>query len=412
MASGPPRFHQVPKQFQPLMRLQASLLALALATPLLSFAAVKVTVSRDDTGTRPAQIVVVPYNEVLQHLPGLRLDQVAVFDAQGKAVDCQVTNFRPELRPAVYDEILFQTAFAEGQQSVTFTIDASPTPVPPAQPRVFARYVPERLDDFAFENDRVAARIYGPSLMKPEEAGKSTLVASGIDVWAKRVPYLIVDRWYSKGHDAYHVDTGEGVDLFAVGNGRGCGGSGIWADKRLWVSSNWSSWKVLANGPLRAIFELTYDTWDAHGTFVSERKRFTVDAGTNFHHVVSTYTFNGKAPITPALGLGWHTKDITNSELTVDPAKGYLSLWETYKKHGALGTAVILSPEAPRKGVEKDALNHLLLSEASSGVPLSYYVGAGWDRAGHFSSREAWDAEVAAFAARLAHPLKVHVSAD
>ena len=38
----------------------------------------------------------------------------------------------------------------------------------------YARFVPERSDDFAFENDKVAFRIYGPAL-------KNSGVNNGID---------------------------------------------------------------------------------------------------------------------------------------------------------------------------------------------------------------------------------------
>ncbi len=75
--------------------------------------------------------------------------------------------------------------------------------MPPFPTKTFARYVPERLDDFAWENDRIAHRIYGPAL-ETAAAGGFQMIASGIDVWSKRVRYPIVDRWYLKSHDNYH----------------------------------------------------------------------------------------------------------------------------------------------------------------------------------------------------------------
>ena len=388
------------------------LTVLALCSPLAALAGVKVTVTRADTAARPAQTVLVPYAEVKKQIPDLLLEHVAVRDAAGALVPSQVTNYNPEQRPAAYDEILFQVAFAAGQQSATFTIDNDPNPVPPAPSKVFARYIPERLDDFAFENDRLAHRIYGPGLASPA-TGKSELVSSGIDVWLKRVNYLIVDRWYTKGHDAYHVDSGEGMDLYGVNNSRGCGGTGIWNNNHLYVSSNWSSWKVIANGPVRAIFELNYSTWDAGGVYVAETKRFTIDAGSNFHRVESTFRYNskGNTPLTVAVGIGKHAA-VVSAELTKSPDNSYLSLWELYRKDGQLGTSVILDPQSPRKGVAEDTLNHLLLTEAHSGKPLAYYIGAGWDRSGQFADRAAWETYVRDFAARLAAPLTVTVSKE
>ena len=43
---------------------------------------------------------------------------------------------------------------------------------------------------------------------------------------------------------------------------RGCGGNGLWADEKLWLSKNFVASRVLANGPIRVLFELTYDAFD------------------------------------------------------------------------------------------------------------------------------------------------------
>jgi hypothetical protein len=83
--------------------------------------------------------------------------------------------------------------------------------------------VQERLDDFAWENDRIGHRTYGPALAAPAPpgSGKEVLVTSGLDLWFKRVDYPIIDRWYNKGHDHYHKDEGEGMDMYNVGKSRG-----------------------------------------------------------------------------------------------------------------------------------------------------------------------------------------------
>ena len=54
--------------------------------------------------------------------------------------------------------------------------------------KTFARYVPERFDDFAWESDRIAHRIYGQALIKAEGT-----ISSGADVWIEKNCGLIVD---------------------------------------------------------------------------------------------------------------------------------------------------------------------------------------------------------------------------
>jgi rhamnogalacturonyl hydrolase YesR len=396
------------------MRFLPSVALLLIAAAVLPAEAVAgkitVTATHDLDIARPAETIVVPWQKIAAALPGALPDHLLVRDAKGQPTPSQFTNFHPEARPAVYDALLFQHDFAAGERRAAFTIETTAEPTPPYPSKVFARHVPERLDDFAWENDRLAHRIYGPGLDTPA-AGKSRMISSGIDVWCKRVPYLIVDRWYLRGHDAYHKDDGEGLDLYGVNESRGCGGSGIWDGKALHVSHNWKTWKVLANGPVRAVFELGYEPWDAGGAQVSETKRFTVDAGLNLEQVESTFVFDKPdGEITVAVGIGKHAK-VESAEWSQNEAGGWLSLWEKYGKDGQLGTAVMLSPDA-LTGFAEDKLNRLALTKARSGQAIRYYIGVGWDRSGHFESKADWEGYLAAFAKRLRSPVKVEIASE
>lgn len=361
-----------------------------------------VTVANDFPDARPAEVIVIPFSEVTARIPDALCDHIAVRDAAGKIVPSQVTNFHPDARPAKYDELIFQHDFKAGEKTAKFSIERTDQPVPPFATKTFARYVPERLDDFAWENDRLAHRIYGPGLDTPE-AGKSRMISSGIDVWCKRVRYPIVDRWYLKGHDAYHVDTGEGLDMYEVGTARGCGGLGVWDGGKLYPSHNYSSWKVLANGPIRSVFELTYEAWNANGVKVREVKRFTVDAGHNLDRIESTFTFEGAPQLQIAIGISKHK---TNGDVTKDEKAGFLSYWEQYPKDGRLGTAVVLA-SGGSAGYAADEANNFILVNVVTGKPLVYYAGAGWDRSGDFSSKDDWLKYLAAWAARLQSPVRL-----
>jgi pectinesterase len=228
------------------------------------------------------------------------------------------------------------------------------------------------------------------------------------------VSYPVVDRWYNKGHDHYHHDEGEGMDMYQVGPSRGCGGTGIWDGQTLYVSHNYKTWKVIANGPIRAIFELAYDTWDANGVKVSEIKRFTVDAGHYLDQMDSTFVVEGGTKeITVAIGINKNSGDKgqdVKAELTPNQEQGWFTQWEIQKTNGSLGEAIIVAPAA-LKGFTEDASNRLVLAKVVSGQPLRYYVGAGWTKSGDFSSKEDWNTYVASCAARAASPVKVSLSA-
>ena len=202
------------------MRAQALFFILAAAGSSQAAERLTITASHELPQARPSETITVPWAEVNRALPGALLQKITVRDASGKALPYQVTNVLPEAKDPegkgiAYGELIFQHDFAPGERSATFTVEKSSTVAPPFPSKVSARYVPERLDDFAWENDKVAHRTYGPALGAPAEpgSGKEVLVTSGLDIWFKRVDYPVVDRWYNKGHDHYHHDEGEGMDM-------------------------------------------------------------------------------------------------------------------------------------------------------------------------------------------------------
>lgn len=399
----------------PPRRLLAGLLSLLVAAAPAAAEQLTITVTHSLDAARPSETITVPWTEVAKALPGALLQRIEVRDAAGRILPYQVTNVAPQAKDpenkgVAYGELIFQHDFAAGEKSAVFNVRKIDTVAPVFPTKAFARPVPERLDDFAWENDKVAHRTYGPALAAPAEpgSGKEVLVTSGLDVWCKRVSYPIVDRWYNKGHDHYHKDEGEGMDMYQVGPSRGCGGTGVWDGKALHVGRNYKSARVLANGPIRAIFELTYDTWAANGVHVSEVKRFTVDAGHYLDRIESTFALTGTREITVGIGLNKNPADRGQEpQIAVirSEADGVLAQWVVQKTNGELGTGVIVAGGIA--GYAEDERNLLILAKAAAGQPLRYFAGAGWSRAGDFASRQQWHDYLTAFAARVRAPVQV-----
>jgi hypothetical protein len=391
-------------------------LALLCVAPLAAFAADKftVTVTNDLDLARPAETISIPWSDVAKNIDSALLQHLQVKDAAGNVLPYQVTNTRPLDPNGSYGELLFQHDFAAGEKSATFTVEKIAAVAPPFPSKVFARFVPERLDDFAWENDKIGHRTYGPALGEPRPPGsnKEVLVSSGLDVWCKRVNYPVVDRWYNKGHNHYHKDEGEGMDMYQTGKTLGCGGTAVWDGQKLYTGRNYKGWAVLANGPIRAIFELNYEAWDANGVKVSEKKKFTVDAGHNLDQIESTFTVDGGKDVTVAIGINKNSADkgqAVSADVTKNEGDAWLAQWEVQKSNGSLGEAIILG--SGFAGFADDSGNNLVLAKVTSDQPIRYYVGAGWSKAGEFTSKDAWNTYVAACAARAKSPVKVTVSA-
>jgi rhamnogalacturonyl hydrolase YesR len=326
------------------------------------------------------------------------------------------------------DKLLFQVDLAPGETRTFYILDASAlAAVPPPIVKTFARFVPERYDDFAWESDRIAHRAYGLALIKAEGT-----ISSGPDVWIKRDRRLIVDTMYGTGH--YHQDNGEFMDDYRVGHSRGCGGLGIWDGKKLYVSSNYHNWRLITTGPIRSEFELTYDAWDAgNGRMVSETKRYSIDAGSWFTRAQSTFNSDDKSPLTIAVGLAERACGTNGEELVAqDQTEGWMSYWQPEDKpKGIIGDAIILpkgsvqtftndTPDMPDSKIHADVpqpthegappiRNLLAIAQVEAGQPFEYYFGACWNRSGDFTNRVQWENYVKRFAERRDQPLQVTV---
>jgi Domain of unknown function (DUF4861) len=349
---------------------------------------------------RPVEVVEVGAEALARLVERNDLPRVVVSDAQSarellsQAVD--------DDGDGVFDRIVFQASFAP-RETREFTLRRGEARKPTlADYRVYGRFVRERHDDFAWENDRVAFRAYGEAL---ETFAGEPLTSSAIDAWSKRTPRLVLDDWYLV--DDYHHDHGEGGDFYPAGTSRGCGGSGLVIDGALAVSKNFRASRVLARGPIRLVFELDYPEWDVEGLEIHETRRITLDAGSQLNKLESFYQLPGSRAVTWAAGM----RKAEGVAPRVDRERGILRSWEhltRYGDNGWLGCGVIVDPAAIVE-TREDAANQLVVAQTPAGSPATWYAGSGWDGGGRFRDAREWDAYLDAFAARLRSPLKLEV---
>jgi len=310
------------------------------------------------------------------------------------------------------DELLFQTDI-KGNKEKNFTIELTEKEASQLSANnitTYSRFVPERIDDYAWENDRVAFRTYGPKAQQITESGQpGGTLTSGMDCWLKRVNYSVIDKWYKKNVDSagyYHVDHGEGYDPYHVGNSRGCGGIGIWNNDSLYVSKNFTHYKTIATGPIRTIFELTYAPWQANRLMINEKKIISLDLGSNLSRYEITTTDSQTLPDI-AIGITLHDK---TGEVKLDSALGYFRYWELID-NTALGTGIVIDPatvlSAKDRRVDAEDQSHVLIITKPQQNKVIYYAGFGWVKSGQFTSQKEWDEYLENFSKRLSSPLIV-----
>ena len=376
------------------------LAALLSALPSLGCAAnaLTITVINELPLARASETIELSAND-LSALGAVDLAKIHITDASGKELLAQAldTDFDELRKP---DAVIFQADFTPGETK-KFTASVGAKHVYKLEDvKAHGRFVRERFDDFTWENDRIAHRTYGKAL---ETWRGEPLTSSTIDIWSKRTSRMVIDEWYMV--DDYHADHGEGADFYSAGASRGCGGNGVWAADKLWTSSNFVQSRVLANGPIRVLFELGYDAFDVNGTPVSEVKRISLDAGSQFDHFQSSYQPRTTMTLTSGVGL----KKVAGEVAEFNAARGWLAQWEPMEKNaGQQGLAIIASPAQVERQAE-DQRNRLLLVKAPNNT-VSYWAGFAWDKAGRFTNFDAWKTHVDEFARRLQSPLKISVS--
>lgn len=252
------------------------------------------------------------------------------------------------------------------------------------QPKVYGRYVPERKDDFAWENEYAAFRMYGPAL-KPENP------SNGVDLWLKASPELVVDSFYYREHvlgKPYHINYGKGLDCYKVGHTCGCGGLVVLADNKTYVGGPYDRWEIVEQSPEKFVFRLEYDSLQVGEKVLQESITITAEAGTamNKAEVVLKGEYDGELLV----GGGIYMHD------TIDHFEVYESLGTVFYEEDALSdkTAAQMNyeyngstsqgriyitvqvPEATVTDLQDG--NLIAVKPYQLGDTLTYYFGATW----------------------------------
>jgi hypothetical protein len=387
--------------------LLSGMIAIVVASTGLGMNAQELILTNPLNVDRTQEAIEIPLQQVLEQLHALPAQASAIV-AEDAATGVRIPDqIYADTFGAAPDKLLLLVQLsAHGTKRIVFNIDPN---APTLHAQVFGREATERKDDFAWENELVAYRIYGPAL---EATGEIT---SGIDVWSKRVPNFVIDNFYKRDaegartHDpslSYHLDNGQGLDSYEVGKSRGCGGTGVFADGKLIVSKNYIKFRMLGNGPIRFSFEVTYAPWNANGVMVTETKRVTLDAGTHLNRIEATYTFEGASTLDLAAGIAIH--EGASAEF---PAHGSIaSVWDTPQipSAGRIATGLVADPAQHAKSVE--AAGHaLLVFTRHSGEPFTYFAGSGWSKADMPTASD-WNTYLKLQLDLLEHPITMHWS--
>ena len=273
----------------------------------------------------------------------------------------------------------------------------------------YSNLITKRMDDFAWENDRVAFRTYGPEAQRLIlNNKKGGIISSGIDCWLKRVEYPIIEKWYAQHFEkisSYHEDIGEGLDNYHVGKSRGAGGFSILIDKEYYNSRNFIKSRIISNGPLRTIFELEYEDWNIPKGYIEEKKIISLDKGNNLCKIA--VQIKGTKSISPGIFLNEF-----DGKISENLKNSWVSYWQPHYD-SELGNAllsknkyIIGSHKYLGEGLDK---NHLYLDLKVVDNYVEYYTGFTWLKSNQFNDKESWNSYLDNFSMKLNNPLKIEI---
>lgn len=309
----------------------------------------------------------------------------------------------------VMDEILFQPEIAAKSEKQFEIVTISEAERPKSEAFCYSRFAPERTDDYTWENDRVAFRMFGPTAQKMvEDSVPGGTLSSGVDAWLKKVDYPIINNWYKKETETdgtYHEDTGEGLDNFHVGVSRGVGGVAIKKDSTYYFSKNYTKWRTITTGPIRTSFYLEIADWDAAGNIIRESKVISLDYGSN----LSKFELSIEGSEEVSAGLTLHEKD---GVVSGNNEEGWVSYWQPHED-SELGTSIVAG-HGYFLGFEKYDVEATDLSNAYAHLKVKdnkviYYAGFGWQERGRFNNQKEWEAYLSRFSQKLKNPLEVTI---
>lgn len=339
---------------------------------------------------RSNEVVEIPWSLIAARYKNI--DTNALVIRQKNQSENIVYQFEYHGQPTIQN-LLVEVSIPAGK-SITLQFSKGKKPV--FDPKTYCRYVPERKDDFAWENDKIAYRMYGKALeLTPKEN------AYGTDVWSKRTHKMIINDWYKSSN--YHEDRGDGLDYYHVGFTLGAGEVAPYSNDSIWFPKNYTTWKVLDNGPLRSSFIVYYDAWNVNGQMVTMSKTISIDAGSQLSKVKVDMEYHNANNNLLVMGI---SKRALAGALLMNEQKGILGYWEpTIEKNGTIGVGCIITHTNNKMLLQKGHLLNIVSYKADT--PFIYYKGAAWDKAGEITSAETWFNYLSSFENKLNNPILI-----
>ena len=377
-----------------------NIMAAASAAAILASCSVdsqSVIVTNDSELSRENETIELCFKALQRADKSLTAENVVVYDMAGEQIPSQVY---AENEKCV--KLIFQ-ATVEAGAAAKYVVKAGVREDYPML--AYSRHVPERMDDYAYENNKVAGRIYGPALEFPRTFGS--------DIWLKCTDRLVINDWFKKMD--YHHNYGEGMDCYKVGGTLGGGALVPYSEgENFVIGDNWATCQHICDGPVRTKAAFTYNAFDVDGKQYSATRTIELDANSHFVKSVTTFKPVGHKADSLDLVLGAIQHDVI-SRYDGDCWIAFTEVASDTKQpevDGDISVALIYDPaelgDNRSKAISDVAGHAAIITREAVGKPIAVWTGSGWSQAG-IDSPVNWIVMTGEYAMSLANPLKVEV---
>lgn len=391
---GTPRHHlQVKPMIKTLERSMLALMILAVSSSLAPaksrIKVIKLSITNPSGDVRVAENVAINVADLKRIAPDFKPASVIVTTSDAATIEEDATTLQTtELASQSddlngdlkVDELAFQIDLNPRQTRIVTIAYGDPATIARLRSsypqRSHAKFT-TRFEGMGWESETTAWRLYFDK-------------RNAIDLYGKRRPGLYLDLFGSPEYD-YHEESPFGRDIYKIGNALGIGSVGALVDGKVVKVSevNDRSWRIVADGPVRSIVELSYKGWKVGDRPVDLTSRMTIWAGDRgFEHRINSTNADGLILVTGLPrkpGLSEITKADLGASSQIVGTWGHQVLMTGATATDSLpdqnlGLLIFLSP--PNSGpapLPADADNYLVTVRLNNGV-ARWFVAAAWDQ--------------------------------
>ncbi|MGH9969511.1 MAG: DUF4861 family protein [Pyrinomonadaceae bacterium] len=351
---------------------------------------VKLSVTNPTGDARPAENVVISVTDLRRIAPDFKAAAAIVTTSDAATIEEDTNTLQTIELPSQADDL-------DGDRKIdelAFQIDLQPkqtriVTIAYGDPATIARLrtdYPKRthakfsikFEGMGWESDTAAWRLYFDQ-------------RNAIDLYGKRRPGLYLELFGAPEYD-YHEESPFGRDIYKIGEALGIGAVGALFDGTVVKVSDVKerTWRIIADGPVRSIAELSYKGWKVGERSVDLTSRMTVWAGERgFEHRITATNAEGLVLVT-GLPRKPGLSEITAAE--VDGTQRIVGAWgHQVLRTGATATEslpdqnlglIIFLPKVSASssaGTPADPNNYLATVPLTDGVSHWYIAGA-WDQ--------------------------------